>query len=176
VAMQNMIWALSSTKSTAAEDYEYDSDSYLIAVDNCSSRCITNEMTDFVSTPKKTSTFIKGIGGTVKSTYIGTARWSILDDTGQMHTWDIPNTYYNESPPYRLLSPQHWAQTYKDGMGPGQPPTTIRWNSTGKGARSAERFLWIHLPTSLYCDRLHHIMDSARFPRDISGSGSNRPT
>jgi uncharacterized metal-binding protein len=39
--------------TTAAHDHRYDSDSFLIAIDNCSSRCITNSMQDFVGLPTK---------------------------------------------------------------------------------------------------------------------------
>ena len=35
--------------------------------------------------------------------------WS--DDSGKIHTFEIPNSYYVPSCELRLLSPQHWAQT-----------------------------------------------------------------
>jgi hypothetical protein len=116
-AFQSVIFAFGSIKHTAINDHNYDSSSFLIAVDNCSSRCITNDPSDFIGTPMQSKTVIKGIGGTVKASLVGTVRWTILDDDGKMHTWDIPNTYYNASSPYRLLSPQHWAQSCHDGHG-----------------------------------------------------------
>jgi hypothetical protein len=53
----------------------------------------------------------------VVATRIGTVRWALEDDQGRVHSWDIPNTYYNAAAPFRLLSPQHWAQTTGDGRG-----------------------------------------------------------
>lgn len=44
----------------------------------------------------------------------GTAKWTIDDDEGVAHTFLIPDTYYNQAAPYRLLSPQHLAQVLND--------------------------------------------------------------
>jgi hypothetical protein len=49
----SMVILSSAVSPTALSDHRYDSDSYLIAIDNCSSRCITNSMQDFVSPPTK---------------------------------------------------------------------------------------------------------------------------
>ena len=91
-------------------------------------------MNDFVGQPTKVSTYVRGIGGMVKSTYMGTVRWSVEDDNGAVHTWDIPGSYYNESSPYRLLSPQHWAQSSEDGRGTWcgtfDDAVELYWNGT----------------------------------------------
>ncbi|CAB9503016.1 unknown protein [Seminavis robusta] len=99
-----------------AKQQEYDADSVLIAIDNCSSRCITNCMKDFIGKPTKVNVTVQGIGGTVTATYKGTVRWSIKDDDGRVHHFVIPDTYYNPSTPYRLLSPQHWAKVAEDNL------------------------------------------------------------
>jgi hypothetical protein len=74
-------------------------------------------MGDYVSPPRRVHVKVKGIGGSVVVTHKGKARWSVEDDQGHRHTWLIPDTYFNASTPYRLLSPQHWAQTQNDGRG-----------------------------------------------------------
>jgi hypothetical protein len=62
-------------------DHQYDSDLFLIAIDNyCSSWCITNNMRDFVGTP--TLVNVK-VGGSVVATHEGTVKWSIEDDEGR---------------------------------------------------------------------------------------------
>ncbi len=99
---------------TSKIDNGYDTDSFMIAVDNCCSRCITNSLDDFVDTPKKTKVKVRGIGGDVSATMIGTVKWNIEDDNGVVHAFTIPNTYYNSGSPYRLLSPQHYAQIAND--------------------------------------------------------------
>ena len=103
--------ANSTSDTGSSSDHTYDAGSYLIAIDNCSSRCITNSLTDFVAPPQATDIRVKGVGGYSAATYVGTVRWSIEDDEGKIHHFDIPNTYFNADVPYRLLSPQHWAQT-----------------------------------------------------------------
>jgi hypothetical protein len=92
----------------------YDSDSFIIAVDNCCSRCITNNINDFVGTPIKVDVRVKGIGGSVVATHKGTVKWNIEDDQGKIHSILIPNSYYNKESPYRLFSPQHFSQSADD--------------------------------------------------------------
>jgi hypothetical protein len=116
IALSSVFWSLQAS-ATAINDHTYDSDSFLIAIDNCSSRCITNSLQDFIGQPTKVQVKVSGIGGAVMATYKGTVKWAIEDDNGRVHTWLIPDTYYNESTPYRLLSPQHWAHTQRDGRG-----------------------------------------------------------
>jgi hypothetical protein len=55
---------------------------------------------------------IKGFGGTrTMNVKTGTFRWSWENDQGQVHTFDIPNSYYvPDGNHVQLLSPQHWAQ------------------------------------------------------------------
>ncbi len=96
------------------QDHGYDSDSFWIAVDNCCSRCITNNLSDFVSPPTRVNVSVRGIGGSVTANLVGTVKWSIEDDSGVVHTFLITNTFYNADSPYRLLSPQHLAQVLGD--------------------------------------------------------------
>jgi hypothetical protein len=93
--------------------HQTDSDSFLIAIDNCCSRCITNSLDDFVSTPANSTTSVRGLGGSVAMLKVGTVKWSILDDNGTNTEFIIPNVYYNANAPCRLFSPQHVAQELK---------------------------------------------------------------
>jgi hypothetical protein len=47
---------------------------------------------------------------------MGTVKWSIEDDEGVVHSFLLPNTYYNADSPYRLLSPQHMSQVTNDNF------------------------------------------------------------
>ncbi|CAB9528228.1 unknown protein [Seminavis robusta] len=114
VAWQLIMYSLSGDMNRNSEDHQYDADSVLIAIDNCSSRCITNSMKDFIEDPVRVNVKVQGIGGSVTATYRGTVPWSIEDDNGRVHHFVIPHTYYNPSTPYRLLSPQHWARVASD--------------------------------------------------------------
>ena len=93
---------------------KFDTDSVRIAVDNCASRCITNCKEDFIpGTVENNTTNVQGIGSQ-QSTCKGTVRWSIADDTGATHTFNITEVLYMNVP-FRLLSPQHWAQNQAPG-------------------------------------------------------------
>jgi hypothetical protein len=83
-------------------------------VDNCASRCITNDLRDFVDTPVPADVKIYGTNGTSSGTLMGTVEWPIEDDTGRVHKIRIPRTIYSEGNRSKLLSPQHWSQEAND--------------------------------------------------------------
>jgi hypothetical protein len=94
-----------------------DSDSYWMAVDNCCTSCISNCLTDFIGPMTKFTARIKGIGGVhIVASMKGTLKWKISDDDGRIHTFLIQDSFYHKSSPYRLLSPQHLAQTCYDDV------------------------------------------------------------
>jgi hypothetical protein len=96
---------------TSAHHAVFDSDSYDILVDGgATASSITNNLNDFVKPPQKTSIHIKGFNGTSSNARVGTIKWPIVDDNGICHVLQIPDTYYVESCPMRLLSLQHYSQ------------------------------------------------------------------
>ena len=103
-------------------DIRYDSDSFQIALDNCASTCFTNNMNDFCEKPTKVRQTVTGLGKAIVE-YKGTVLWCILDDQGRKHEFRIPNTHYQPSLPFRLLSPQRIAQVQKDHEGTGTSTT-----------------------------------------------------
>ena len=111
------VTACSSTvqANTSVSPTCFDTDSFLIRVDNCASRTISNNLTDFVNPPVEIkSLYVRGIGGHVSGIMRGTLRWNIEDDEGKVHPIIILGSYYVPDAPCRLLSPQHWAQVAKD--------------------------------------------------------------
>ena len=55
---------------------------------------------------------MKGFAGAqTNNPKTGTLRWQWSDDSGKMHIFEIPNSYYVPECELRLLSSQHWAQT-----------------------------------------------------------------
>jgi hypothetical protein len=97
-AIQHMIFCLSANGDSAAQ-HLCDSDSFLKAIDNCSSKCITNDLRDYVSALQKVNVTVKGIGGTITASLRGTVAWAIEDDDGVRHTFNIPDVYYNQGAP-----------------------------------------------------------------------------
>jgi hypothetical protein len=85
-----------------------------MAIDNCCSKCITNDANDFIEPPMEVNVRVQGVGGTVTAKLCGTVRWDIEDDNGVVHQQIIPGTYYNPDSEYKLYSPQHVAQVAND--------------------------------------------------------------
>ena len=105
----------------------FDSDSVILHVDNCASRCITHSIDDFVTAPQKVIGRVKGMGGDkVAVSAIGTIRWTFDDDNGVSHAFLIPGSLYIPDSPARLFSPQHWAQERKDDF----PKRNGTWQAT----------------------------------------------
>ena len=91
---------------------KFDTDAKPIGVDNQCSACILPYIEDFIGPLEDTNKTIKGFtGARTNNPKIGTLRWQWSDDSGKMHTFQIPNSYYVPECELRLLSPQHWAQT-----------------------------------------------------------------
>jgi len=116
VACQHVMVSLraNATTNRHVEDHHYDTDSHLVAIDNCSSRCVTNNERDYIDKPRGVSVAIDGLGGKSVARLVGTVELAIEDDDGRVVKWRIPNTYCFKDAPYRLLSPQHWAQVTEE--------------------------------------------------------------
>ena len=110
-----------------AQARSFDSDSFVIHVDNCASRCITNSISDFIRPPQKVIGRVKGMGGDkIAVTAVGTIRWRVDDEDGTSHSFLIPGSLYIPESPARLFSPQHWAQESKDDV----PKKNGTWQAT----------------------------------------------
>jgi hypothetical protein len=97
----------------------FDTDSFPIGVDNCSTFCLTDNKNDFIGPLQRANTHVNGIGGHQKGKWIGTVQWPVVDDEGKRHELLIPNTILvpEGSIPFRLLSPQHFGQeNFKRGI------------------------------------------------------------
>jgi GAG-pre-integrase domain len=108
------LMAMVASHKSPHDGHRYDSDSKLMAIDNCCSKCITNDVNDFIEPPMKVNVRVHGVGGTVTAKLCGTVRWEIEDDDGVEHQQIIPGTYYNPDSEYKLYSPQHVAQVAND--------------------------------------------------------------
>ena len=93
----------------------FDTDSVPICIDTGASYCSTTSTNDFLpGTKVRCEITVKGLGEQ-QATSKGTVRWRFQDDVGQQHSFDIPDVLHLPHLPHRLLSPQHWAQTFQKG-------------------------------------------------------------
>jgi hypothetical protein len=112
--IETTVQAHATTLSSLPKPTYFDTDSFELYVDNCASRCITNDLRDFVDMPVPADVKIYGTNGTSSGTLMGTVEWPIEDDTGRVHKIRIPCTIYSEGNRSKLLSPQHWSQEAND--------------------------------------------------------------
>lgn len=115
----------------------YDTDSDEVGIDNRCSACISYKQSDFVGPMQTVRRKIKGFGGAkTYSVKIGKLKWTFADDRGVNHTFHIPNSYYVPDGQVRLLSPQHWAKSFrsrdraKAGETTTHDKTVLFWNNT----------------------------------------------
>ena len=94
-----------------ARSMRFDTDSTRIGIDNRCSGCISHRVEDFEGPLTDTDKTIRGFGGSrISNIKMGTIRWRWLDDSGAVHQFRIPRSFYIPSGNVRLLSPQHWAK------------------------------------------------------------------
>ena len=101
------------TNNNTRKPLHIDTDSYEIGIDNHSTRCISPEAKDFISTIKPSNSILNGISGNIKVQGVGTVQWKILDDNGKEHIFKIRDCLYIPQIKIRLLSPQQWSQQRK---------------------------------------------------------------
>jgi hypothetical protein len=135
--------------------YTYDPNSFPIMLDNRASRCLTNTLTDFVTTPKPTNVRIRGIGNAkVAATFVGMVKWGFEDDTGQHISSNCrTHTIHRQS----LVASCHsnigpkWQQT--NDKGNLLPRSTIASRCIGNSANSRKRCHTIQQPTLPLCNQ-----------------------
>jgi Reverse transcriptase (RNA-dependent DNA polymerase)/GAG-pre-integrase domain len=113
-AESGRLTAMVASYKSPHDRHRYDLDSKLMAIDNCCSKCITNDVNDFIEPPMKVNVRVQGVGGTVTAKLCGTVKWESEDNDGVTHQQIIPGTYYNPDSEYKLYSPQHVVQVAND--------------------------------------------------------------
>ena len=87
---------------------DFDTDSFLIGVDNHATRCISNDINHFIGPIIPNKRKCTGFGGSQTETMgEGTIKWKWLDDNGILHTTMIKDSLYVPASTICLLSPQH---------------------------------------------------------------------
>ena len=106
---------IADNKSTRPATTNFDTDSFPVCVDTGASYCSTISTNDFLpGTKVQCDVAVTGLG-THQVTSKGTVKWCFQDDVGQQHCFTIPDVLHLPHLPNRLLSPQHWAQTFGGG-------------------------------------------------------------
>jgi hypothetical protein len=92
----SMVASQSTDGGNAERQVRFDMDSHSIGIDNRCLKCISTCPLDFIGKVENTNRMITRFGG-LKVTGIKqvTIRWHCWEDnTGQVHQFDIPGSYY----------------------------------------------------------------------------------
>ena len=108
------VFALASGLRKFPQKFQFDSDSVLFHVDNCTSTTLWNKRSHFSTLRPLTETErqlngIRGIGGILYPDGIGTLEISIDDDQGHPHTLTVEDALFVPANPFNLFCPQQWA-------------------------------------------------------------------
>ena len=87
-----------------------------MGVDGHASYCMANRTDQFDGNLKlvEGDHQVDGIGSGIAIKGIGTFKFRLEDDDGQVHTIRVPNSLYVPSLKIVLLAPHHWAQEAQD--------------------------------------------------------------
>jgi hypothetical protein len=94
----------------------FDSDSYFMGVDGHASYCMANRTDHFDCNLKlvEGDHQVDGIGSGIAIKGVGTFKFRLEDNNGQVHTIRVPNSLCVPSLKRVLLAPHHWAQEAHD--------------------------------------------------------------
>ena len=131
----NLVFSMSAKtkRTTLASSESMDTDSYLIAIDTCTSETIVKHRELFIGEIKPCKNlFVQGVGGSIKASGYGTIKVRVTCDRGRRHDLIIHNVIYLPESPVNLLSPQKWAAGSTDPTGTGEvtvgDTTLLFWN------------------------------------------------
>jgi hypothetical protein len=110
-----------SRKSELQSTTQLDTDSYLLAINTCTSETIVKHKELFIGkiSPCR-NLYVQGVGGKIKASGYGTIKVRITCDEGMRHDLIVHNVIYLPESPVNLLSPQKWSQGSKDVNGTGE--------------------------------------------------------
>ena len=71
----------------------FDTDSVPVGIDNRYSGCMSHKSSEFDGKLRPVKRVIKGfIGSRTYNVMMGTIKWKVEDDSGKVHTFQIPNS------------------------------------------------------------------------------------
>ncbi len=113
----------------------FDSDSYLIGVDNHASKCMANAPHLFEDLHLNNKGQVDGINSGLNIAGQGIFKFNITNNDGKLHTIKIPNSLYVPNLKRCLLLPQYWAQEVGDEqtwMGNYRDSCVLNWRGGKK--------------------------------------------
>ena len=131
----NVVFSMSakSKRDALSDTTLLDHDSYVFAIDTCTSESICKHRELFVGKIKACKNlYVQGVGGRIKASGYGTVKLRVIDDDNKPYDLMIHNVIYLPESPINLLSPQRWSSGSDNLTGTGEitvgNATLLFWN------------------------------------------------
>ena len=145
--------AMSSSGSQVHEEkpLSWDSDSFVIGIDQHTSAPISNDKRHFIELQESHAKVV-GVDGVPRGIAAGKGKliWFVENDEGVIHKWVIPNAYYIPGCPKCLLPPQFFAKYGNTNKEKTQclqlwNRTVLKWGSEGQYTKT----IWLGRGTAV---------------------------
>ncbi len=103
------LFSLNATSENEGDAMVFDTDSIPFAIDPCATATIVNSKDHLLNLRPVKNSFLTGVGGKIPVVAMGTLRWHVEDDSGQIHQLKVEDAFYVPESPLNLLCPQQWA-------------------------------------------------------------------
>ena len=133
--------ALATSDENNSQTVMFDSDGISFVIDNSATCIICNDRNMFVGKLEVENSVMETANGTSNTSYVGTIRIGLMDDTGQTNQYDIPGAVYNEGSPFNIIGIPFLGDFFgsKDAV-----PSSDDDGTTIKSSASRSHFVWDH--------------------------------
>ena len=95
----------------------FDTDSIPVGADVCATATVSQHKHLFTNLQPVDGIFLKGVGGRIHVAAKGTLNLPLEDDEGEIHTFQIKDSFLVPDLPMTLLCPQQWAKQREEQFG-----------------------------------------------------------
>ena len=114
--IQARLIALDALRPETSQNAQFDTDSALLRIDNCTTACISNRIEDFEGPLTPMRHKIQGIGNVMRAKQKGTFIFSLENDEGKVHKFRIPNSYYAHKQSAGSFHHNTWYKSYETSV------------------------------------------------------------
>lgn len=95
--------ALATDNDSGSATTSFDTDGISFVIDNSATCIVCNDRSQFIGALREESYSVQTANGTSSSSWVGTLRLTLTDDTGKSFQYQIPNAIYDPSSPFNIL-------------------------------------------------------------------------
>jgi len=94
---------MSGPGSRDEHDSFFDTDGITFVIDNSATCIICNDKSQFIGNLREQSCIVETANGGSSTSWVGTIRLTLTDDSGKNYTYHIPNAIYDKHSPFNII-------------------------------------------------------------------------